>query len=69
MKKILFFIFAALAFVACEKYDDELGDLYELGSSGLLEDNSGYVKLSKIGCSLFVFMLLSYDRNHYSSIK
>ena len=47
MKKILFFMFAALAFVACEKYDDELGDLYELGSSGLLEDNSGYVKLSK----------------------
>lgn len=46
MKRILLILGLALAFVACEK-EDELGDLYELKSSGLLEDNSGYVELSQ----------------------
>ena len=52
MKKLLFVLFAALAFVACEKEDDyaELGDLVELKdlqSYPYLTGNSGYVKLSQ----------------------
>lgn len=42
MKKILFFIFAALAFVACEKNDSSEENLDDL-----LYNGSGYVKLSQ----------------------
>lgn len=46
MKRILLILGLMLTFVACEK-DDELGDLFELEDSGLIADNSGYVKLSQ----------------------
>lgn len=41
MRKILFILFAALAFVACDKENQEEN------LSNLLYDNSGYVKLSQ----------------------
>ena len=41
MKKILFILFAALAFIACDKENQEEN------LSNLLYDNSGYVKLSQ----------------------
>ena len=52
MKKILFFMFAALAFVACEKNDeyDELGELDMIGNisrSGNFSSSTGFVKLSQ----------------------
>ena len=43
MKKILFFIFAALAFVACEKEQESPKEDLSI----LLYDNSGFVKLSQ----------------------
>ena len=43
MKKILFFIFAALAFVACEKEDSEVGWNDLLFDT----DTDSYVKLSQ----------------------
>ena len=43
MKKILFMLFAALAFVACEKEQESPKEDLSI----LLYDNSGYVKLSQ----------------------
>ena len=50
MRKILFVMVAALAFVSCEKYEDELGELDIIGNinrSGNFSSSTGFVTLSQ----------------------